>query len=275
MWRAAALALGLSLSLPAAAAATVPVDLELVLAVDISGSVDEEEALLQRQGYVAALIHPEVIAAITSGITGRVAMTYIEWAGQNTQRVVVDWTAVGDAETARDFASAVASAPFATAHWTSISGAIDFALPMFETNGYEGTRRVIDLSGDGPNNSGRLAPEARDAAVAAGVVVNGLPIINGRLSRWGRIPPIAHLDRYYQDCVIGGPGAFIIVANGFEDFARAIRRKLILEIADRQPAPSEQRASADTPRLWLAATDPRPPCNIGERQFEMQMQEMN
>lgn len=275
MWRAAALAFGLSLSLPAAAVASVPVDLELVLAIDISGSVDEEEAQLQRHGYVAALVHPEVVAAIQSGITGRVAMTYIEWAGQNTQRVVVGWTVVSDAESARGFAAAIAAAPSATAHWTSISGAIDFALPMFETNEYEGTRRVIDISGDGPNNSGRLAPQARDAAVAAGVVVNGLPIINGRLSRWGRIPPIAHLDWYYQDCVIGGPGAFIIVANGFADFARAVRRKLILEIADRQPAPAEQRAAADLPRLWLAATDPRPPCNIGERQFELQMQEMN
>ena len=188
------------------AAADTPVDLELVLAVDVSLSIDVAEAGLQREGYIRAFRDAEVIRAIQSGILGRIAVTYVEWAGRYQRRVVVGWTVVNGGETAEAFAD----------------------------NGYEGTRRVVDVSGDGPNNAGGLVNAARDRAAAAGITVNGLPILNdtGGMYSWYNIPD---LDLYYRDCVIGGPGAFMVVAEDFGDFARAVRRKLILEIAGRTP----------------------------------------
>jgi hypothetical protein len=228
------LALAATCPPPAARAADVPVDLELVLAVDISGSIDEAEAELQRRGYVAALNHPRVVEAIESGIIGRIAVTYVEWAGQHSQQTVIDWTPIEDKATAGAFADAVAEAPMARARWTSISGAIDYAATLFDGNGYDGLRQVIDVSGDGVNNSGRSAAAARDEAVAAGITINGLPIVNDRLNPWGGLPP-ADLDRYYEEFVIGGPGAFIVVAEDFDRFASAILSKLILEIAGTPP----------------------------------------
>lgn len=241
-----------------------PVDLELVLAVDVSGSIDSDEARLQRDGYVAALTDPDVIEAITSGILGRVAMTYIEWAGEEYTTTVADWTVVADEASARAFAAKVARAPIQTALWTSISNIIDHALSTFPGNGFEGTRRVIDISGDGPNNQGGLVTKFRDRAVAQGVAINGLPIVNERASPFGW-PALPNLDLYYANCVIGGPGSFMVVANTFADFARAIRKKLILEIADARPhAPGE--------RIILAAgpTPPRetPPCDVGEQRVQ-------
>lgn len=225
---------------PAAAQSEdVPVDLELVLAVDVSGSIDAEEAKLQRQGYVSALNHPQVVEAIEMGPIGRVAVAYMEWANYQYQRIVVDWTLVGDKASADALAGAVAEAPLVTAHWTSLSGAIDFAATLFDGNGYEGVRRVIDVSGDGYNNNGRLPDMARDEAVDSGITINGLPIINDRPNPWGS-PPAADLDLYYEQHVIGGPGAFMVVARDFDDFARAILSKLILEIAGVSP-PSGSR----------------------------------
>jgi hypothetical protein len=245
-----------SLTMPAAAAADTPVDLELVLAVDVSLSIDVAEAELQREGYIQAFRDAEVIRAIQSGILGRIAVTYVEWAGPHQRRVVVGWTTVDGSETAEAFASALELSAPGSARRTSISGAIDYALPLFAGNGFEGSRRVVDVSGDGPNNAGSLVAGARDRAVAAGVTVNGLPILDdsGGMYSWYSIP---NLDLYYRDCVIGGPGAFMVVAEDFRDFARAVRRKLILEIAGLRPRLTAAQFSRDERAS--------PPCDIGER----------
>jgi hypothetical protein len=219
-----------------AAAADLAVDLELVLAVDISGSVDEVEAQLQREGYIAALRHPDVVEAIQNGMLGRVALAYVEWAGDHYQRTMLEWTVIEDAAGASAFADALLETPLMTAHWTSLSAAIDYAAPLFRNNDIEGLRRVIDISGDGYNNRGRPVQLARDQAVADGITINGLPIVNERPNPWGGRPP-ADLDRYYEQLVIGGPGAFIVVAEDYTDFAAAILSKLLLEIAGDQPPP--------------------------------------
>lgn len=214
----------------------VAVDLELVLAVDVSGSVDGEEAALQRDGYVRALNDPKVKAAIRSGLLGSVAVTYVEWAGDHYQRTAVPWTVLHEDAGVEAFARAVAGLPLRTAQWTSISAAIDYSVRLFDGNGFTGTRRVIDVSGDGVNNRGRPVRSARDQAVAAGIIINGLPILNDRPNPWGGPPP-RDLDAYYRDNVIGGPGSFIVPALGFEAFADAILSKLLLEIAGGDPAP--------------------------------------
>lgn len=247
-------------------AAAERVDLELVLAVDISGSIDEDEARLQRQGYVQAITHPAVMAAIHSGHHKRIAAIYIEWAGDHYQEMLADWAVIHDADSAKRFADEIARQPVDTAQWTSISGAIRFGMDMFALSPYQSRRRVIDISGDGANNNGLPVLPARETALAKGYIINGLPIVNGRPSRFG-MAPIPNLDEYYRDCVIGGPGAFIIVANGFKDFARAIRRKLILEIAAR-PGP----VPAPTGRIVLADYHkPNRDCMDGERWLEMHM----
>jgi len=245
-----------------AARAAQPVDLELALAVDVSGSIDEEEAQLQRDGYVAAFRDPAVIRAIEHGMLGRIAVSYYEWAGFERVRVIVDWTLVKDAASAHAFAGLLTLEPPRTVRRTSISSAIDFAVPYFERNAFDGTRRVVDVSGDGANNSGDLVTHARDRAVAAGVTVNGLPIINGRPGPFGW-PPIKDLDLYYRDCVIGGPGALLVVANSFDEFAEAVRRKLILEIAGTGTARPARLIPAQLPPERIA-----PPCNIGELRIQ-------
>lgn len=252
------------------------VDLELVLAVDVSGSVDEEEAALQRQGYVAAVSDPEIIRAIRSGILGRIAVTYFEWAGDGWQIPVVDWTLIDSAAAARTFSKKLSHASVGSGPWTSISQAIDFGAALFGTSNFDGTRRIIDVSGDGPNNTGGLVVAARDAAVARRITINGLPIINDRfnISR----APMPNLDLYYRNCVIGGPGAFIVVAHGFRSFAKAIRRKLILEIAGimprtpptETPVPGYAQAAGQTVVQAVGNTPLQrwvPPCDEGERRF--------
>jgi Protein of unknown function (DUF1194) len=216
------------------AARAEPVDLALVLAIDISRSIDEVEAALQRQGYIAALTNPKIVAAIQSGAVGAIALSYVEWAGADYQRIVVPWTVIHGADDAGRVAAALAAAPHDSVSWTSISGAIDFSRRLLESSPHESSRRVIDVSGDGRNNSGRPAELARDAAVAAGITINGLPILNDR-PNFGR-PPEADLDQYYEANVIGGPGAFMIVATDFNAFGAAILSKLIKEIADGPPA---------------------------------------
>lgn len=255
---------------PAAARADVAVDLELILAVDVSRSIDVEEARFQREGYIAALLNPAVIRAIHSGYLGRIAATYIEWAGFGHNKVIVDWSVIEGEASARAFAAKLAQVPLESASRTSISGAIDYAAPAFAANGFDGGRRVIDISGDGPNNLGRLVSSARDAAVAKGITINGLPMINGRPgpSGWPRMP---NLDLYYIGCVIGGPGAFIVVAQGIGDFASAILRKMILEIAG--IAPANRLAGAlgavgkRTRQVWPAKHITTPPCDAGERRW--------
>ena len=249
----------------AAAQAARAVDLELALAVDVSGSIDPHEAELQRNGYIAAFRHPDVIRAISNGILGRIAVAYYEWAGFGHMRVIVDWTVISGGESAHAFADALTKNPPQTARRTAIADAINFAVPYFSKNDIEGTRRVIDVSGDGPNNWGGSVKVARDAAVAAGVTINGLPIINNRPSPFGW-PSMPNLDLYYRDCVIGGPGAFIVVAKNFADFARAVRKKLILEIAGLTP---DDPSAQPSPRAGLYRVADRvvPPCDAGERRW--------
>lgn len=242
-------------------AAGEAVDLELALGIDVSGSVDDEEAMLQRQGYIAAFRDPEIIRAIEAGMLGRIAVGYYEWAGFGHMRVIADWTLIDGAATANAFADALERNPPQTAYRTAISSAIDFAAGWFDTNRFEGTRRVVDISGDGANNWGGSVTEARDRAVARGVIINGLPIVNDRPgpSGWPQLP---NLDLYYENCVIGGPGAFIVVAKDFTGFAEAVRKKLIIEISDRSP----ERA----PRIQPAQYQPgrkAPPCDVGERRW--------
>ena len=230
-----------------AAAADLPVDLELVLAVDVSGSVDAEEARQQRDGYIAAITDPAVIQAIGSNFHRRIAVAYVEWAGSDYQELVLDWTLVAGGGDARAFADRLAATPRRRGRWTSISGAIDFSRPLFDRNGYAGDRLVIDVSGDGTNNRGRPGEDARDEAVAAGIVVNGLPILNDRIQPFNLPTPMAMaLDAYFAESVIGGPGSFVQPAIDFTDFRTAILAKLIREIAGDWLPPRPARRSADT-----------------------------
>lgn len=232
----------LAASLPGRAA-EVPVDLELVLAADVSGSMDDVELNLQRQGYLKALTNPRVIKAIRSGQYRRVAIAFVEWAGPHWQNLVADWTLVYDAASAQALANKIAESPVGNESRTSISTAIDFIAPMFAKNGFKGTRRVIDISGDGPNNRGRSIIAARDEALALGLTINGLPIINDRPNPWGG-PGSRNLDVYYEENVIGGPGAFMIPVTGMNNFAQAILSKLIREIAGREVPEPKVRAAA-------------------------------
>ncbi|MBS7791089.1 DUF1194 domain-containing protein [Roseococcus sp. SDR] len=229
MRRRSLLAASAALPLTARAQAPEPVDVLLVLAVDVSRSIDEDEARLQREGYRNAVSDPRVVEVIRRGMIGAIGLAYVEWAGFEYQRLVLPWTRIANQADADAWASALAEAPRASLSWTSISGGIDFSRRVLAEAPFEGTRRVIDVSGDGVNNSGRPAELARDEAVAQGIVINGLPIINDRPT-FGRMPQIP-LDQYFQQSVIGGTGAFMIVAEDFDAFGTAVRRKLIREIA--------------------------------------------
>ncbi len=242
--RAAALAAAITVTLAAPADAQaqvqeVPVDLELVLATDISASIDEEEAALQRAGYLAALTSREVIDAIRTGVLGRIAVTYVEWAGE--QRTVVGWTVIENLASARAFAVALRSAPLSSGAATSISGALDYAAGLFDDNGFEGTRRVIDISGDGRNYSGRPLSFARADVLASGIIINALPMIHrdeeGRIINPG-------LDTYYSQRVVGGPGSFMVPALGTNAFPDAILKKLVIEIS-----------GLDTPTIYDVIAD--------------------
>jgi hypothetical protein len=202
--------------------AATPVAVQLVLAVDVSGSVSQDRFELQREGYAAAFRSAAVLQAIRSTSTGSIAAAMVQWTGPALHVVAVDWTLIDDAVAAEHFAAAIQSAPRALfGGGTSISGAIDYAMGMLEQSPYRGERQVIDVSGDGANNRGRPADAARDAAVQAGVIINGLPILT--------LEP--ELDLYYRQSVIGGPGAFVIAVNSYEEFAAAVRNKLVTEIA--------------------------------------------
>jgi hypothetical protein len=219
-------------ALPLARAADMPVDLELILAVDVSRSMDTDEQQLQRDGYVAALTHPDVLSAITEGRHGRIALSYVEWAGPETQYKVMDWHVIDGPAAAEAFVAELAQAPIQRFRGTSISNGLAFVAPQFENNGYTATRRVIDVSGDGPNNMGIPIELAREPVVGAGITINGLPIM---IKRAAGFASIDNLDVYYEDCVIGGFGAFLVVVQSADQFAEAIRRKLVLEIAGAEP----------------------------------------
>jgi hypothetical protein len=231
-----------------------PVDLELVLAVDVSGSMDPDEKLLQRSGYVDAFNHPEVIGAVTSGEHRSIAVTYVEWAGPAAQSVVLPWRIIDGPEAAAAFAQDLAAAPTVRIRGTSISGALLFSSRLFEGNGFAAPRQVIDISGDGPNNMGVPVVPVRDTVVEGGIVINGLPITLKSGGYGGLLP--GELDIYYEDCVIGGPGAFIVSVQDPAQLGHAIRRKLVLEIAG--PLPRTIRAA-------FTAQAPRIDCMIGER----------
>jgi Protein of unknown function (DUF1194) len=217
---AAALLLACGVYTPALAQTAV--DLQLVLAVDASGSVDQRRFELQKQGYVAAFRDPRVLHAIQSGATQAIAVTMVQWTGPALQIQVLPWTLINDATTAHAFAAAVADTPRQLfSGGTSISGVTDYAVPLIQESQFKGTRRVIDISGDGSNNRGRPAASARDDAMRAGIIINGLPIL--------ALEP--GLERYFSDHVIGGPGAFVIAAESYETFAEAILKKLIREMA--------------------------------------------
>jgi hypothetical protein len=249
---------------PGRASADNAVDLELVLAVDVSLSMDLEEQRLQRDGYIAALRDPQVIAAIQSGPIGRIAVTYVEWAGPFSQFTIVPWMMIDGKETAEELASRLAQAPISRHRMTSISSALTYAGRQFDINPFRGTRRVIDISGDGPNNSGPPVEGIRDQLVKNGVVINGLPIIL-RPSQ-SSFFDINFLDRYYADCVIGGQGSFMIPIREKSEFATATRQKLLLEISGYEPPP----------RLIKAQLKPEPDksdCLIGESLWRRYMDE--
>ena len=235
----------------------VPVDVELVIAVDISYSMDPEEQALQREGYMQALTSREFLQALRQGINGKIAVTYFEWAGYTERRVVVPWRLIEGPESADAFVGEIAAAPYRRAARTSISGAIEFGTELFENNGYRGIRRVIDISGDGANNHGQLVTISRDNTVAKGITINGLPIVAKRLNY--ATMDIEKLDIYYEDCVIGGPGAFVIPIESKDQFTEATKTKLILEIAGRMPDARIIPVSADKPRVS---------CTVGERLWQ-------
>jgi hypothetical protein len=210
------------------------VDLLLVLAADVSGSMDEAKFDLQRLGYATAFSNPRVVEAIRAGTKGRIAVAFIEWSGIVQQRVVIDWTVISDDETARQFGDHIMEASRAFArNSTSISAGIDFAMTKLDRTPYEARRRVIDVSGDGDNNSGRDVVMARDEAIAKGVTINGLVILTKMSTRWGsdHTNPPGGLANYYRNNVIGGPGAFVMVAENFDSFGKVLVKKLIAEIA--------------------------------------------
>ena len=212
------------------------VDLHLVLAVDVSRSIDDDEFNLQRQGYAQAFTHPSVIQAIQSNPHRRIAVAFVEWAGADFQKVVVPWTVVSDPESGALFSEAINREPRAFWGWTSISGAIDYSMRVLAASPHTSQRRVIDISGDGINNSGRHSGDARDEAVAAGITINGLVIMNDRPTPGFFQMPQPALDEFYRNHVIGGPGAFVIAIDDFSSFAYAIVNKLVKEIAGDLPA---------------------------------------
>lgn len=249
----AALALAVG---PLRAHAQEPVDVELILAVDVSLSMSPGEMEIQRRGYAAALTHESVIGAIQSGLHGRIALSYFEWAGDFSQRVVVPWTEIASAEDATRVAEMLSTHPPRSARRTSISGAIQFASDLFAESGYRGARRILDISGDGPNNQGSPVLDARDALIAEGITINGLPLMtsDGMSSTYD----IGNLDRYYSDCVIGGPGSFVLPVNEWSQFPEAVRRKLVIELAGADLENAH-------PQIILAQADPAYDCMIGER----------
>lgn len=245
---------------PAAPSSRIEVDIELVLAVDVSYSMDLEELALQREGYAQAFRTPEIKKAIAAGQLGRIAVMMFDWASAGDQRVSVPWTLLDTPESIDAFADRIAAIPIRRASRTSISGAIDFAVVQLAGNPYEGTRQVIDISGDGPNNNGRPVLPARDEALARGYTINGLPILLKR-GGWG---DIEDLDLYYKACVVGGPRSFMVPIRTRDEFIPAIRTKILLEIAGLRP--SDLPGGLIEPAQFYSHTA-RPDCMIGERQW--------
>jgi hypothetical protein len=228
-----------------AARAGDDVDLLLVLAADVSRSVDATKFQLQRDGYAAAVSNPRVLEAIHSGHYGRIGVTFVEWSGASAQRVVIDWSEIGDAASAKQFGDQLIESPRSFAGRTSISGGIEFALARLAAAPFNCIRRTIDVSGDGTNNDGRAVAELRDQAVAKGVTINGLVILSDNPMPWNpeHTNPPGGLDNYYRNNVVGGPGAFVMVAKNFDSFGQAIVAKLIAEVSQADGAKPWQAVS--------------------------------
>jgi hypothetical protein len=237
--------------------AAAQVDVELVLAVDVSYSMDMDELAVQREGYAQAIVSKEFLQALKALPNGKISVTYFEWAASNDQKIIIPWRVIDGPETADAVADEILKTPIRRASRTSISGAIYFAMPLFESNPYPGLRRVIDISGDGANNNGAPVTPARDEAVSKGIVINGLPIMVKDPSY--STMDIENLDWYYEDCVVGGPGSFVVTIKDREKFKEAIRTKLLLEVAGRTP---ERRV------IPVVENEPRVPCLIGEKMWQ-------
>ena len=258
----------LAVAAGAAGAQQTEVDIELVLAVDISMSMDPEEQKLQREGYIAALGDPAILKAIQSGPHGRIAITYIEWAGPQLQIHLVPWRVIDGAATANDFIAELGSKPYSRYRMTSISSALEFANAQFGAGGFRGARRVIDVSGDGANNSGAPITQIRDQIVDSGVVINGLPIVMRPTTTWSSWD-VPDLDRYYANCVIGGPGSFMVPITTREEFSSATRQKLLLEISGIMTQPRIIHAQANGPDDGQTGRQPngKYDCTVVERNF--------
>ena len=263
----------LLLALPAAAQDKKEIDLALALAIDISGSIDPDEAHLQRKGYVEAFRDPVIVKAILGGPHGRIAVAYYEWSDSWMQKLLLDWTLLDSETSIAAFAQRLADAPISIARRTSISGAIRYAIPLFGRSPYEPTRKVLDISGDGSNNDGGLVTDMRHEALKERISINGLPIMNDRPNPFG-FPNEADLDQYYLHCVTGGPRSFVEVARSFEDFPRAVRKKLLQEVADVAPrvlkpgiqfAQAGRRDAAETDYTRFIRPSYEPGCDVGER----------
>lgn len=246
---------------PQLARAAEPVDVELVLAVDVSLSMSPGELEIQRRGYAAALVDGDVLRAIAGGAHGRIAVTYFEWAGSESQTVIVPWTIIAGPADAEAVARRLSTSPSNSARRTSISAALQFGADLFAESPYQGMKRVIDISGDGPNNQGASIVEVRDALVEQGITINGLPLMTS--GGFSSAYDVANLDDYYSNCVIGGPGAFMVPVNAWEQFPEAIRRKLVLELASAplRALPVQMRAPS--------GPDPAQPvdCMMGEKMW--------
>ena len=229
-------------------------DIELILAVDVSYSMDLDELAVQREGYAEAIQSKEFLQALKALPNGKVAVTYFEWAASNDQKIIIPWRLIDGPESADAVAGEILKTPVRRASRTSISGAIYFAMPLFDQDPYHGLRRVIDISGDGPNNNGAPVTGARDEALSKGITINGLPIMVKAPSY--STMDIDNLDYYYEDCVIGGPGSFVVSIKDREKFKEAIRTKLLLEVAGRTPGPR---------LIPVAEKEPRVSCLIGEK----------
>lgn len=253
-----------------AATARQQVDLELVLAVDVSMSMDLEEQRYQRRGYVDAFRTRAIIDAIQSGPNRRIAVTYVEWAGAGVQRVVVPWQIIATAQDGEAFAKALEAQPISRARMTSISGVLLEAQALFDANAIDSIRRVIDVSGDGPNNSGARVDETRDRLVKAGITINGLALKFKRPEGPYSYFDLADLDQYYAACVIGGPASFMISVQEVAKFGQAIRQKLLQEIATPSTAPAQRTPFIRT-QFNVGGTQAAKPtydCLAGEKRWE-------
>jgi hypothetical protein len=232
------------------------VDAELIIAVDVSYSMDPDEQALQREGYILGLTSAEFLNALKQGTHGRIAVTYFEWAGERDQKTIVPWRLIDGEASAKAVADEIAAAPYRRSYRTSISGALQYAAPLFGTSEFRGMRRVVDVSGDGANNQGPPVTAVRDQLLAQGITINGLPLVLKRPNN--RYMDIDNLDVYYEDCVIGGPGSFVIPIRDRDNFKEATRTKLVQEVAGIVPKPRLIPASAQAPRVS---------CLIGEQMW--------